>query len=138
MSSARNTGFDPYAYVAALPAAAIGEIHLAGFAENNTADGPVLIDNHGSCVAAPVWSLYAAAIDRIGPRPTLIEWDSALPPLTTLLGEAMWADLLANSVAFGVPSCKPAARDEMTVAACDRLMPPPAALQAFVAEAHHV
>ena len=96
--SSQNLGFDPYAYVAALPADAIGEIHLAGHAENETPDGPVLIDNHGSRVAAEVWSLYRAAIERIGARPTLIEWDSDLPPLTTLMGEAMWADMLSASV----------------------------------------
>lgn len=86
--------------MAALPATAIGEIHLAGFVENQTPDGPVLIDNHGSCVAPEVWSLYAWAVERIGRRPTLIEWDSALPPLNTLLGEAMWADLLAGATSF--------------------------------------
>ncbi len=98
--SAQNMGFDPEGYIAKLPAAAIGEVHLAGHVENQTPDGPVLIDNHGSLVAYEVWSLYASAIRRIGKRPTLIEWDSALPPLTTLLGEAMWADLLAGTVTF--------------------------------------
>lgn len=98
--SACNVGFDAQAYVAALPPAAIGEIHLAGYVENQTPDGPVLIDNHGSCVKPEVWSLYASAVTRIGKRPTLIEWDSALPPLNTLLGEAMWADLLASAVSF--------------------------------------
>ncbi len=103
--SACNVGFNAEAYVAALPAAAIGEIHLAGYVENQTPDGPVLIDNHGSRVKPEVWSLYASAIGCIGRRPTLIEWDSALPPLNTLLGEAMWADLLASAVSFGRASC---------------------------------
>jgi hypothetical protein len=44
--------------------------------------------------------LYAFAVQRLGNRPTLIEWDTAIPPLETLLGEAMWADLLASSVTF--------------------------------------
>jgi uncharacterized protein (UPF0276 family) len=96
--SAHNLGFDAEAYIAALPGAAIGEIHLAGHATNDTPDGEVLIDNHGSCVASEVWSLHRSAVQRFGPRPTLIEWDSDLPPLSTLLGEAMWADLLAGSV----------------------------------------
>jgi uncharacterized protein (UPF0276 family) len=114
--SARNVGFDPQAYVAALPAEAIGEIHLAGHAENQTDDGPVLIDNHGSCVAPDVWALYAFALSQIGKRPTLIEWDSDLPPLDTLLGEAMWADMLA-----ACPTCFeiPAATATATVAICD-------------------
>jgi uncharacterized protein (UPF0276 family) len=108
--SAHNLGFDAEAYVAALPGSAIGEIHLAGNATNETADGPVLIDAHGSCVAPDVWSLYRFAVERFGPRPTLIEWDSDIPPLTTLLGEAMWADLLASSVAMDTGARKPAAR----------------------------
>ena len=97
--SAHNLGFDAEAYIAALPGAAIGEIHLAGYAANDTSDGQVLIDNHGSCVAAEVWRLYHGAVKRFGQRPTLIEWDSDLPPLSTLLGEAMWAELVAGSAA---------------------------------------
>jgi uncharacterized protein (UPF0276 family) len=96
--SAHNLGFDPQAYGAALPKQAIGEIHLAGHAANETADGPVLIDDHASAVAPAVWSLYQFAIERFGPKPTLIEWDSDVPPLATLLGEAMWADLMLNSL----------------------------------------
>ena len=97
--SAHNLGFDAEAYIAKLPGEAIGEIHLAGHAENATQDGPVLIDNHGSCVAPQVWALYASALRRFGRKPTLIEWDSDLPPFSTLMGEALWADLLAGSVA---------------------------------------
>jgi uncharacterized protein (UPF0276 family) len=96
--SAHNLGFDAQAYMAALPGWAIGEIHLAGHATNETPDGPVLIDNHGSSVASDVWVLYRTAVERFGCRPTLIEWDSDIPSLTTLLGEAMWADLLSNAV----------------------------------------
>jgi uncharacterized protein len=105
--SARNLGFDAEAYLAAIPAHAVGEIHLAGHAESQTDDSVVLIDNHGSCVAAEVWSLYASTIARIGRRPTLIEWDSGLPALNVLLGEAMWADLLASAVSFRAARNKP-------------------------------
>jgi uncharacterized protein len=126
--SAHNLGFDADAYVAGLPGEAIGEIHLAGHAVNDTAGGPVLVDDHGSCVAPGVWSLYAAALCRFGPRPTLVEWDSRIPPLDTLLGEAMWADLLAASIAFPrragiteqpVAIPKPAKSRPAAVAACD-------------------
>ena len=108
--SAHNLGFDAEAYLASLPGSAIGEIHLAGHATNETPDGPVLIDNHGSCVASEVWSLYRSAVERFGPRPTLIEWDSDLPPLATLLGEAMWADLLAASVGMEMGEAVPEAK----------------------------
>jgi uncharacterized protein len=82
--NAVNHGFDPLEYLDAIPAEAVAEIHLAGF----DASGPCLIDTHGARVAAPVWSLYRATIERFGPRPTLIEWDTDLPPLEVLLDEA--------------------------------------------------
>lgn len=92
--SAHNLGFDADEFIAGLPGAAVCEIHLAGHAANDTDFGPVLIDDHGSRVPPAVWTLYARVIERIGRRPTLIEWDSDLPSLDVLLGEAMWADLM--------------------------------------------
>jgi uncharacterized protein (UPF0276 family) len=133
--SAHNIGLDPYAYVAALPAEAIGEIHLAGHAENDTPDGSVLIDDHGSRVAPPVWSLYSFAVRRLGLRPTLIEWDTAIPPLETLLGEAMWADLLSGSIAFGrknpplVADLRGDTPRKVKVASCDHRGVAPAAIR---------
>ena len=84
--SGRNLGFDPLAYLAGLPAAAIGEFHLAGHSVNDVDGQEILIDDHGSAVAEPVWALYRAALRRFGPRPTLVEWDSRLPDLSVLLG----------------------------------------------------
>ncbi len=82
--SAMNHGYDARAYLAAMPADAVAEIHLAGFDEGEGC----LIDTHGQRVAEPVWQLYREAIARLGPRPTLIEWDTALPALSVLLDEA--------------------------------------------------
>lgn len=82
--NAVNHGFDPQAYLAAIPAEQVAEIHLAGF----DAGGACLIDTHGSRVAPPVWALYRDAIDRFGPKPTLIEWDTDIPALEILLDEA--------------------------------------------------
>ena len=90
--NADNFGFDPWAYLAALPARAIGEIHLAGHHRADVDGRSILIDDHGSAVAKPVWDLYAHALDRFGPKPTLIEWDSSLPALSVLVGEARYAD----------------------------------------------
>jgi uncharacterized protein len=98
--SAQNMGFDPNVYISGLPASAIGDIRLAGHIENQMLDGPVLIDNNGSRIAHEVWSLYASTVERMGRRPTLIEWDSDLPTIDILLGEAMWADLLAGATVF--------------------------------------
>lgn len=104
--SAHNLGFDAWEFIETLPLEAVGEIHLAGHATNRTDHDTVLIDDHGSRVPPAVWALYARAIERTGVRPTLNEWDSALPPLAVLLGEAMWADLLANSLLFPAASRK--------------------------------
>jgi len=93
--SAKNHGWDASAYVAALPAEVIGEIHLAGHSVRQLADGGSLrIDDHGSCVADEVWSLYAQALRRFGPIPTLIEWDNNIPPVEVLLAQARHADAL--------------------------------------------
>jgi uncharacterized protein (UPF0276 family) len=93
--SARNFGFDPIAYLDTLPVEAIGEIHLAGHHAAEEVD--ILIDDHGSRVARPVWELYAAALRRFGPVPTLIEWDTNLPALEVLLDEAHHAEELAHA-----------------------------------------
>lgn len=83
-----NHGFDAYRYLDALPSSFIGEFHLAGFATDNGC----LIDTHGSPVSDPVWELYSHALRRFGNRPTLIEWDTDIPSLDTLLREAAKAE----------------------------------------------
>ncbi|HUN47260.1 MAG TPA: DUF692 domain-containing protein [Stellaceae bacterium] len=96
--NAENFGFDPAAYLDALPAQAIEEIHLAGHHRADADGAPILIDDHGAPVAAPVWDLYADAIARFGRVPTLVEWDSNLPPLGALLVEAAKADGVATAI----------------------------------------
>jgi hypothetical protein len=88
-----NHNRDPQASIAALPLASVGEIHLAGFAEDQDAAGaPLLIDTHGAPIAAAVWELYAFALERLGPTPTLIERDNNIPPLAVLIAEAQCAE----------------------------------------------
>ena len=100
--SACNHGWHAAAYLAALPAPAIGEIHLAGHAVRQLEDGRTLrIDDHGSRVAAEVWTLYADALARFGPVPTLIEWDTEVPPMAVLLEEAAHAATLIDEVEHG-------------------------------------
>jgi uncharacterized protein len=90
--SACNHGWDASTYLGALPADAIGEIHLAGHTLRQFEGGQILrIDDHGSCVAPQVWTLYAQALARFGPVPTLLEWDTNLPRLDVLLAEAAQA-----------------------------------------------
>jgi uncharacterized protein (UPF0276 family) len=90
--NAINHGFDPHAYLAAIPGESVAEIHLAGY----DASGPCLIDTHGARVAPPVWALYRAAIERYGPKPTLLEWDVDIPALDVLLDEAAQAETILD------------------------------------------
>jgi hypothetical protein len=93
-----NLGGEPAAYLAALPADAIGEIHLAGHSSNDVDGRTILIDDHGSPVARPVWDLYAWAVARFGPCPTLIEWDTDIPALPVLVDEARRAERILEGV----------------------------------------
>jgi uncharacterized protein (UPF0276 family) len=91
--SAGNLGADPARrlqdLLQALPGQAIGEIHLAGHATRRLDGGVLLrIDDHGSPVSQPVWALFEAVVAQLGPRPTLIEWDTDIPAFETLQAEA--------------------------------------------------
>lgn len=97
--SAKNQGFDAARYLSELPYDAVGEIHLAGHTLRRFGNEELLIDDHGSQVADPVWALYRQALTMAGPRPTLIEWDSAIPEAGVLLAEARKADRLLASIA---------------------------------------
>ena len=81
--SAFNHGFDALAFLDAMPARRVRQIHLAG--HDNCGD--LIIDTHDAKVIGPVWDLYAEAIRRFGPVPTMIERDDRIPPLGTLLRE---------------------------------------------------
>ncbi len=85
--SANNMGYDPVAYLDALPVAAIGEIHLAGHSQDPVHGATLLIDSHDAPIAEAVWSLYAHLIARTGPVPTLIERDDNIPEFDELMRE---------------------------------------------------
>lgn len=87
-----NQGWDALGYVDAFPLDQVQEIHLAGHTRESDEDGqPLLIDTHDRHVDEIVWSLYAHAIERIGPIPTLIEWDADVPDWPALEAEAVRA-----------------------------------------------
>ena len=88
--NAANHGFDARHYVEAIDPALVGEMHLAGF----ESAGDLLIDTHGTRVAEAVWPLYRAAVERFGPRPTVVEWDVDIPSLDVLLEEAGKAEAI--------------------------------------------
>ena len=84
---------DPQSYIDALPLHAVGEIHLAGFAEDTDSLGDrLLIDDHGAPIDNAVWLLYEQVLSRIGPMATLIERDNQVPSFNILLAEAEHAD----------------------------------------------
>ena len=94
--SAKNHGFSAEDYLKGVPANKVSEIHLAGHSSQVYNEQRILVDTHDSPVCDDVWTLYQSALERIGPRPTLIEWDAKLPPLETLLAEAEKAQTLMD------------------------------------------
>jgi uncharacterized protein len=83
-----NHGFDADEYLAAFPVERVGEIHLAGHAEQfDEAGRRLLVDAHDRAVDPQVWRLYESVMARCGPLPTLIEWDNAVPAFDVLQAE---------------------------------------------------
>lgn len=83
-----NLGWCPQSYLRGLPVAAMGEVHLAGHAQDTDADGhAVLVDNHGAPVADAVWALYDSLLALAGPLPSLVEWDTNVPDWPVLQAE---------------------------------------------------
>ena len=95
-----NHGEDAMLAMQAIAPGSVGELHLGGHLLTPHA----VIDHHGAAVADPVWELYAAALQRFGAIPTLVEWDTDLPPLDILLGEADKAQAMLARHAPQTPS----------------------------------
>ncbi|WP_412066275.1 DUF692 domain-containing protein [Rhizobium sp. SYY.PMSO] len=95
--SATNHGFSALDYLSNFPLAKVGEIHLAGHAEQADDEGELLlIDSHDGPVANAVWKLYEIVIQKCGPVPTLIEWDSNIPDWPVLKAEATAAQRILD------------------------------------------
>ncbi|MHA1597227.1 MAG: MNIO family bufferin maturase [Alphaproteobacteria bacterium] len=97
--SSRNLDFSPEGYIDAIAPNIVGEIHLAGHSVTRHAGHDIHIDDHGSPVSDAVWDLYARALGHLGAIPSLIEWDTDVPDLSVLLGEASKADKIRNEEA---------------------------------------
>jgi len=90
-----NQEWDPIAYIEAYPLAHVQEIHIAGYTREADDKGrPLLIDTHNRPVDKIVLDLYAHTLSRIGPVPTLIEWDADVPDWPTLKREADRAEAI--------------------------------------------
>jgi len=98
--SATNLGYSPQGYIDAYPLDKVGEIHLGGHDEDQDDHGaPLLIDSHGRAVVDPVWALLDHTLDRSGPRPTLVEWDTDVPDWPVLATEAARAATALTRIA---------------------------------------
>lgn len=95
--SANNLGFDAGAWIDAVPAAPIVELHLAGHDTDPALGAALLVDSHDAPVAPGVWALYRRLVERIGPRPTLVERDGRLPAFDALRAERNQADRLLRA-----------------------------------------
>ena len=82
--SAHNHGFDPIAYLDAMPLDRVVQIHLAG---HTIKEQGYRLDTHDREVCDEVWALYQETIRRIGSISTLIEWDEHIPSLDRLVLE---------------------------------------------------
>ncbi|WP_229427851.1 MNIO family bufferin maturase [Methylomonas albis] len=87
-----NHGWNALDYLSDIAADKVGEIHLAGHAVKTVGEQSILIDTHNAPVSDAVWQLYQTAIQHLGNRPTLIEWDADLPAWQVLVAEAATAD----------------------------------------------
>jgi len=103
--SASNHGFSAREYLADFPLSRVGEIHLAGHAEQADDEGDVLlIDSHDGPVADAVWKLFEIVIGQCGPIPTLVEWDSNIPDWPILKSEATAARAILDRGQTAAPT----------------------------------
>lgn len=96
--SAFNHRFEAEQYLDSVPLEAVQEIHIAGHCVRELDGETILIDDHGGPVIEPVWALFRGALDRLGPVPTLMEWDTNVPELPVLLEDVAKADTLLEMV----------------------------------------
>lgn len=96
---AHNIGFIASDWLETVPGDRVGEIHLGGHSLD--AEGNLLIDSHDAPVSDQVWNLYRRLMDRIGPRPTLIERDDKAPAFAALMRERAQAQhILGGDIAL--------------------------------------
>lgn len=86
--NAHNHGFDPYAFLEAIPTELVGQVHLAGYTDMGTH----VFDTHSKPVFPEVWNLFSSFIQRAPHVPILIEWDEDIPEFSRLEQEALQAE----------------------------------------------
>jgi uncharacterized protein (UPF0276 family) len=104
--SSQNHDFDPLTYVNSVPSWRVAQIHIAGHSKYRK----YILDTHDHPVIDPVWALYARAIERCGPTPTLLEWDDNIPSFDEVHAEALKANRYLKHASL--PAMPPVALDE--------------------------
>ena len=91
--NAMHHGFEPREYIDHIPSKYVLQYHLGGY----TIENGIMLDTHGDKVSDPVWELFVYALKKIGPKPTLIEWDNHIPSLDVLVEQASMAQTLIKT-----------------------------------------
>ena len=89
-ANATNFGFDPLRFLAEIPLARVGCIHIAGGRWVDAPDGSrrYWLDDHLHDVADPVYDLLSEVAARAWqPLTVILERDGAYPPLPAMLAE---------------------------------------------------
>lgn len=121
--SCHNHGWDPYQYISEFDSTDVGEIHLARHSRSTEVEG-LLIDTHSTYVCLEVWELYHHTIHVLGPKPTLIEWDTDLPAFSELQNEAAQAlKIMEEEIFYDQRSPQKTVIQEMIKIIQDRLNP---------------
>lgn len=106
--SANNQHYSATDYIDNYPLHAVGEIHLAGHTKEIIDNETVLIDDHGSAITDEVWQLFQYTLNKLPHHvPVLIEWDTDIPELDTLVSETIKANHYLQSLPFS-QTVKPA------------------------------
>jgi len=91
--SSYNHGFEPRAYLDAIPFDRVVQIHVAG----HTNEGTHIVDTHIGPVVGPVWELARDAYRRSSGASLLLEWDAEIPPFEEVHREALKAASFARA-----------------------------------------
>ncbi len=98
-----NHGYDPIAYLDAVPMDRVVQFHVAG----HTHCGTHIVDTHIGPVIDPVWSLFGEAYRRCGGASMMLEWDAEIPSFKDTWAEAKraheFADIQAPSTTQKLP-----------------------------------
>ncbi len=81
--NARRIGYDPIAFLDALPLERVVQLHFVGPERR----GAEWVDSHGRATSGEVWELLGAALERAPVKAAILERDKDFPAFSELLEE---------------------------------------------------